>query len=354
MGEGVAFGLEAEFDKSLSKPNLPVARIKAGLAFNRKGQALRLTDDVYVALARQFEATGVDCLFVNCNVLGGGTYVAGAGVYVLTMAPAEMSEGRAATNGLDPSNVRCNTDATVEAVQFRLLWIKPALYADLNVAAPSFRNELAYRCFGVGVQPAWFDNLLGAAPRHDDLLESLRKNVLSDMDVPLGLLFFTGAADLQFIDLWSVRRPLNRSDFGSLASLVEPRRLAVGQAMFRQFQDQIAGLVSPSGDLGTVTARSHFRYLPPVGVIPVAEETDASDAEATKYRRHLRQGSDRARATHPACRPRHLDAFQTGGPAPDRSGRHQKPQPAPCQRRQSVLRSAVQDPEVPARLSGPL
>ena len=283
VGEGVVLGLEAELDKALSKPNLPVARVKAGLAFNRKGQALRLTDDVHIALARQFEATSVDCLFVNCNVLGGGTYVAGAGVYVLTIAPAEMSEGRAATNGLDPSNVRCNTDATVEAVQFRLLLVKPTLYADLNVGAPSFRNELAYRCFGAGVRPSWFANLLAAAPRQDDLLESLRKSVLSDLDVPLGLLFFTGAADLKFVDLWSVRRPLNRADSGSLESLVEPRRLAVGQAMFRQFQDQIAGLVSPSGDLGAVTARSHFRYLPPTGVIPVTEETDASDGQATKF-----------------------------------------------------------------------
>ena len=282
LGEGVAFGLDVEHDKQLSKTNLPVATVKAGLAFNGEGQALRLKNDVHVALARSFEATSVECLFKNCAVLGGGTYVAGAGVYVLTIAPAESSEGRAASNGLDPSNVRCNTDATIEAVQFRLLRIKPTLYADLNVASPSFRNELAHRCLGAGIQPAWFGNLLGATPRQDDLLETLRKTILSPLEVPLGLLFFTGVADLQFIDLWAVRRSLSRIT-DAFPSLVDGRRIAVGQAMFQQFQAQIASLVQPNGGLGTVTAQSHFRYLPPVGIIPVLDETDTTDAQATRF-----------------------------------------------------------------------
>ncbi len=282
LGEGVAFGLEVEYDDQLSQSNLPVVNIKAGLAFNREGLALRLKNSVNVALARSFEVGSVDCLFKNCAVLGGGTYVAGAGVYVLTIAPAESSEGRAASNGLDPGNVRCNTDTTVEAVQFRLLQVKPALYADLNVAAPSFRNQLAYRCFGAGVQADWFENLLGATLRQDDLLETLRKNILSPLEVPLGLLFFTGSADLQFIDLWAVRRPLTRNS-GVFASLVDDRRLIVGQAMFQQFQSQIAWLMFKSGGLATVTAQSHFRYLPPVGILPVAEETDATDAQATRF-----------------------------------------------------------------------
>ncbi len=282
LGEGVAFGLQIEHDKQASQTDKPVVKVKAGLAFNGKGQALRLNEEVQVALARSFEATSVDCLFGNCKDSIGGTYVAGAGVYLLTIAPAEKSEGKAANNGLDPSQIRCNTDTTVETVQFRLIRINRSLYADLNVAASSFRNELAYRCFGAGIQPAWFENLLETAPRQDDLLETLRKTVLSDREVPLGLMFFTGVADLQFIDAWAVRRPLSRIA-DALPSLVEGRRLAVGQAMFQQFQAQIAFLRQPSGDLGSVTAQSHFRYLPPVGIIPVAEETDATDAQATKF-----------------------------------------------------------------------
>lgn len=269
LGDGVAFGLEVEYDDQLSQSNLPVVNIKAGLAFNREGLALRLKNSVHVALARSFEVGSVDCLFKNCAVLGGGTYVAGAGVYVLTIAPAESSEGRAASNGLDPGNVRCNTDTTVEAVQFRLLQVKPTLYADLNVAAPSFRNQLAYRCFGAGIQADWFENLLGATPRQDDLLESLRKNILSPLEVPLGLLFFTGAADLKFIDVWAVRRPLNRYDSDPLISLVESHRLAIGQAMFMQFQQHIAHLLNQSADPESIIAADYFRFLPPVGIIPL-------------------------------------------------------------------------------------
>ena len=281
LGEGVAFGLQVEHNRLLSQTDRPVVTVKAGLAFNGHGQALRLSNDVQLALARSFEAAAsVDCLFGNCKEIIGGTYVAGAGVYLLTIAPAEKSEGKAASNGFDPSQVRCNTDTLVEAVQFRLLRINRALYAGLDVAVASFRNALAYAA-GAGVQPAWFENLLDAAPREDDLLAALRKNGLSGREVPLGL-FFTGEADLQFIDLWAVRRPLSRiSD--TMPVLVDGRRPAVGQAMFQQFQAQIAALPQPNGDLGAVTAQSHFRYLPPVGIIPVAEETNATDAQATKF-----------------------------------------------------------------------
>ena len=285
LGEGVAFGLEVSFDKVLSKASLPVADVAQGLAFNRKGQALRVSSDVAVALTRQFEASpAADRLFVNCTVLGGGTYVAGAGLYVLTLAPAAATEGKAPTNGLDPTNVRCNTDTIVEAVQFRLIQVKRSLFPDLDVGAPSFRNAIAYRCFGAGAEASWFTDLLGAGPRQDDLVEALRQNAVSDVEVPLALLFFTGAADLQFIDLWSVRRPVAPRETGSgFESLASQHRLALGQAMFLQFQGQVADLAPPNGDLGSFTARGNFRFLPPAGVIPVAEETDSTDAQATKF-----------------------------------------------------------------------
>jgi hypothetical protein len=39
----------------------------------------------------------------------------------------------------------------------------------------------------------------------------------------------------------------------------------------------------PDGDLGAMTARTHFRWLPPAGVIPVPEEADGTDAAATRF-----------------------------------------------------------------------
>ena len=53
--------------------------------------------------------------------------------------------------------------------------------------------------------------------------------------------------------------------------------------MFMQFQAQIDQLASPFALPGSVTARNHFRYLPPVGIIPVPEESNATDAEATRF-----------------------------------------------------------------------
>jgi len=283
LGDGVAFGLDVTEDRQQSEPGHPVIRIEAGLAINRLGQTLRLRDPTSVALTRAFETTATEGLFATCTPIAGGTYIAGAGLYVLTIAPAEASEGRAETNGLDPSNVRCNTDATVEAVLFRRLWIKPTLFADLDPGSPAFRNAIAYRCFGGGVQATWLADLFGAQPRGDGLIDNLRPSPLVDQEVPLALLFFTGSADLQFIDLWSVRRPpaLSQAD-GPLPRLADTRRIAVGQAMFHQFQAQVAEW-APTADLGAVTARSHCRYLPPVGIIPVAEETDKTDANATRF-----------------------------------------------------------------------
>jgi hypothetical protein len=284
LGKGVAFGLEVSFNKTQSAPGLPVAHIAAGLAVNGNGETLYLTSDIDIALARRFDATAAGIIFDTCQPLVGGTYVAGAGVYMLTIARVETTEGRAVSNGLDPANVVCNTDATVEAVRFRLLTIKPALYADLPVGDPSFQNQLAYRCFGSGVQPAWFANLLGAGSRQDGLIAAMRKDVLSDAEVPIGLLYFTGAADLRFIDLWSVRRPLAPVGTGfPPQALVDAARLATGQAMFLQFQGQIASLAPPAGDLGAITARSNFRYLPPAGIIPVREEIDNTDSQATAF-----------------------------------------------------------------------
>ena len=98
VGDGVAFGLEVT-DGGLSPDGgLPTVRVAAGLAINRLGQTLRLTQAVQVALARgSAAATSNDGLFGDCAPVLGGTYVAGAGVYILTLAAAEARAGSAPT-----------------------------------------------------------------------------------------------------------------------------------------------------------------------------------------------------------------------------------------------------------------
>jgi len=283
LGDGVAFGLDVVEHPDLSSAAAPVLRIAPGLALNRLGQALRLEHETGVALTRRFESPIPATLFEPCNPIAAGTYVAGAGVYVLTIAPASLPEGRAQSNGLDPAAVRCNIDATVEALQFRLLPIEPRHYADLDLGSPQLRNRLAYRCFGPGVQPARLADVFGAGPRDDGLLETLRPAPLGDADVPLALLYIAGSAEIRFIDTWSVRRsPAQRYHDGPLPALAEPRRIAIGQAMFNQFHAQAANWATPSG-LGAVTARSHCRFLPPVGIIPVPEEAEVGDARARAF-----------------------------------------------------------------------
>jgi hypothetical protein len=283
VGDGVAFGLGVAADTGLSAGTAPVLRIGSGLAVNRRGQTLRLTADTSLAITRRFDAQSADCVFAACTPLAAGKYIGGAGVYVLSVAPAEATEGKAPTNGLDPLNVRCNTDATVEAVRFRLHVVRPQEYAALGIGEPWFRNALAYRCFGADVQPGWPAALLGAEPRGDGLLDALRATTLTDYDVPLALLYVTGTARVEWIDEWAVRRPLSRASGSAWESLVDGRRPAVGQAMLLQFQRQVMDAAPPTGDLSPVTARTHFRYLPPAGVIPVPEETDAAGAAATRF-----------------------------------------------------------------------
>ena len=284
LGEGVARGLEVTRDPTPGLPAGATVRIAAGLVVNRLGQTLCLADDTSVVVTRQFDAGSTSaCLFGACDKLVGGTYVAGAGLYVLTIAPSSVSEGKAPTNGLDPGNVRCSTDITIDALQFRLLALTPQMQTGLDFASPALRNVAAYACFGAGVQASWFSTLMNDTARGDDLLDQLRAIRLGDAEVPLALLYFTGASTLEFIDLWAVRRPLHQRETETLGGLVEGRRLAVGQAMYRQFQAQVADLAQPLVLPDAVTAQAAFRYLPPVGVIPVAEETDATDARATHF-----------------------------------------------------------------------
>jgi hypothetical protein len=285
LGDGVAFGLEVARHAALDKPSAPVLRVRSGLAVNRLGQTLRLEGDVSVALTRRFDAAGGGCVFVNCTPLTGGTYVAGAGVYLLTIAPAQVSEGRAASNGLDPANVRCATDATVEAVQFRLINVNPLRYAGLDIASPQFRNRIAYRCFGVEArEKSQIDPWRVDAPSYG-LIDELREVGLDDRDVPLALLYWT-VDGLRFVDMWAARRrvlepdalsgyafqrdPLDPDDLSSFAFIARRRRLVEAHAMCAQFQqhlaDVLASIANPAGEQAT----DHFRYLPPFGIVPLA------------------------------------------------------------------------------------
>jgi hypothetical protein len=94
------------------------------------------------------------------------------------------------------------------------------------------------------------------------------KQVLTDCEVPLAVLFWT-ADGLQFVDMWAVRRRVVRSSLiEDLPLWVGDRRISEAEAMFLQFQDQLNDLRENEPDLTAVMAGDHFVYLPPVGLLP--------------------------------------------------------------------------------------
>ncbi|MFI5053368.1 MAG: hypothetical protein ACHQDE_03320, partial [Acidimicrobiia bacterium] len=75
---------------------------------------------------------------------------------------------------------------------------------------------------------------------------------------------------IQFVDLWSVRRRMTRrSPEGRWSSLVSDRRRAEGEAMFLQFQAQIAEVRNLGEAPQTVRAADVFELLPPLGILLV-------------------------------------------------------------------------------------
>jgi len=275
LGDGVAFGLEVSAGRvvdDVTGSPMPSVTIAPGLAINRAGQVLRLGYDEQVRLSRvgASNPTPAGNSFADCVPIVGGSYVAGQGLYILTIAPSEITAGRAPTNGLSGAAAACNIDRVIEAVQFRLLAVPPHLYAQLDAAAPGFRNNVAYACFGSGVTTSWMTALFGQAGRDEGLIGEMRGYGLTDYDVPIAILAFAGAASMVFLDTWAVRRPVSAPDsiLGPLPSLVAPRRIATGKAMLQQFQAQLADLVGTSGALKGVTAKTHFPMLPPAGLLP--------------------------------------------------------------------------------------
>lgn len=281
MGSGVALGLEVSRSPVASADGAPALIVQPGLAISPLGQCLRLAQPERLRLTRtdstSFAQPGV-CLFSDCTPLAGGKYVAGEGLYLLTIAPAEVRAGRARANGLAGSDVACNTDRRIEAVQFRLLEVPSSLYPALDTTRPDFRNQIAYRCFGKGVLTDWATRLMAQAARSDDLLSEMAGHGLSNQEVPIALLGFTGVANLYLLDNWAVRRPVALADPpGMLHSLAAPRRQAVGLAMFEQFQQQLAERRKVPAPAPAPQARTDFPYLPPVGILP---NMSASEAQA--------------------------------------------------------------------------
>jgi hypothetical protein len=285
LGDGVTHGLTVAFAGNIAPGGRPAVTVTPGLAVNRDGASLALRNAVTLALDRQAAATTatVACLFDDCAPTVPGAYVAGEGLYLITIAPAFVSEGRAPVSGTSGSGARCAYDATAEAVQFRLLPVPDHLHGE-NAAAADFRNRIAYHCFGKGVLRGWTADMAAAGGRGDDLVEAMLGQTMTTADVPLALINFTGAKAETFTDLWAVRRMLcAREEGDAFALIADPRRIAVGRAVYRQFHAQIMELAGASGGLAKNLDAAQFAFLPPTGFLPGLTDQQALSFFAQKH-----------------------------------------------------------------------
>lgn len=284
IGTGVAFGLRVAAH-SESTDGDPKVVVGSGLAINALGQTLATTTPVTLALVRRNSlAAGTANGFGLCESLGTGTYVAGPGVYLLTIAPASATSGKAPTSGLDMYGGACNTDSLVETAQFRLLAldmdiVQQAVPVAEAKAESLFRNFLAAYCFGApGAAGADPFATAGADP-----LGAATGAALTRCDVPLALLYWTLSGGLRFVDEWSVRRgvwqpaPEDLPRLGPWAAIA-----SLGEARLLQFVAHLRDLLRAQQG-STLRIEEYFRYVPPAAFFPASGAGSAGGVSTSGF-----------------------------------------------------------------------
>lgn len=264
LGSGIVAGLEVTLGPG-STASVPVVTVQPGSALSRSGQMLSLNRAADVSLQAPSTQSG------------GFVANPGQGVYVLSIAPDQVQQG-ALPVASPGSAATCTARYTVEAVRFELLQLNVDPFDLLPENQPLLRNLIAHECFGSD-DPQLLDmrtDPFGPPPPGYGLLDDLRPDILTDDHVPLAVMHWdaTTSAGLTFVDMWSVRRSMRPPELTTRwTSLFGSRRHAEGEAMFLQFQDQLQDLRVSADDVTRVRARDHFRYLPPVGLLPVDPST---------------------------------------------------------------------------------
>lgn len=267
-GEGIVNGLEVQKDSAAGSD--PIVNVSRGLAVNRCGQALYLSQDTNINLLQRFGAFEQPSkIFGDCQPIQPGTYTAGYGLYLLVVSPAESSEGSAPTSGLNNAFASCNTDVVLETAQFRLLAIDPFLSGETLPSANLLRNYIAYRCFGIVQTRKFYVDPSGFALDKYGLIDEMRTKTLADCDVPLAIINWTSSG-IQFVEMWAVRRRLTKINADkNWTQLIGDRRASETEAMMHQFADHIESLESVEKDLTKIKAIDRFDFLPPAGLLPI-------------------------------------------------------------------------------------
>jgi predicted NBD/HSP70 family sugar kinase len=267
LGDGVAYGLQVAIATAVSTLDNPVMTVKAGVAVNRKGELLFLKEDADVQLKRPAHASQAPkVLFTSCQPPQQGTYVADAGVYLLTVSSITAGDGLAPVSGLGGPQ-SCNVKYRVDAVQFRLIELPVA--AGVLADTVRLRNRVAYDCFGVSGLDDFAEDAFGARAEPATLLDAVRTTTLTDCDVPLAVLYWTATGGIQFVDMWAVRRRLTHTRPATTFPAFSDARLAATEAMLLQLDEHLAAMASAGLLHSAVSGKTTFRYLPPAGLIPL-------------------------------------------------------------------------------------
>ena len=268
IGVGVATGLEVQLPQYPDSLSTPVVEIAKGTAINMQGQVLTLTDNITLSLAAalRLETPPADAAnqstfnSVQSSLQLDESAWVESGVYLLTIAPITVREGYSPIIGFGSGPHSTSTRFQVDTVQFRLfqLSLSSGLINDPNY----LRNTLAYACFGLSNE--------SPGAQSDNPLEVLAGSLTSD--IPLALISWDGAGNIDFIDSWAVRRRLARPAFSAFwDNVLGDQRLAEREAMFLQFQDHIVDLQQALDDPGSLGVGQVFRFLPAAGYLPVGD-----------------------------------------------------------------------------------
>ena len=242
-------------------------------------------------VARQRPGSEPGGLFADCQPFAPGTYTAGAGVYLLTIGPAQQSDGLAPSTGSAIASPPATSPTDIQTVQFRLIRLaldrgharRPAAPAQPASPTSASRHE---RSAGFSADP------LGLPPTTYGLLDELRAQTISDDEVPLCHDRLGGRRGNR------VRRPVvgppprdatgRRKD--RFAAFAGDRRRAEGEAMFLQFQDAVSDLRNEAGSRTRLSAEQVLRL--PAGRGSAAEGDRVVDGLLTRF------------SSSPASRPR--------------------------------------------------
>jgi len=270
-GCGIVSGLEVlpvTFKSGDAARRATTVTVTAGLAINGCGQPLCLKDRTEFSLST---AEGSDSgqgsgAFHPCGSIKPAAITARHGLCLLVMSPASVKEELAPVSGLGNQAYSCNARYLTEAVRFRTIGLTgfDAELADTG----RMRNRVAYRCFGYhDSTTTLLQDPFGPQADRYGLADRLIGRQLTPSDVPLAVIYWSEQS--RFIDMWAVRRRLTGpSSTARWSGLLADRRRAEGEAMFLQFQDQIESLRAPENRPATLKAPDHFRFLPPVGILP--------------------------------------------------------------------------------------